>query len=268
MDFFQIFNAFLLGLIEGLTEFIPVSSTGHLILLSHFLGFDSPNNTFVILIQLGAILAILTVYFGKLAYIARNFTNDAAVRRFVIGVLLAFLPAVFIGLALHGIIKTYLLASPLLVCISLIIGGIILLIVDKLDLKPRYDDATKYPLGMCLAIGFCQCLAMIPGVSRSGSTIVAALLMGANKRSAAEFSFFLALPTMAGAFALDLFKSYKDLSFNDGLYIIIGFVVAFISGVFVVRHLLDYVSRKGFTLFGYWRIIVGVIGLVALQIWS
>ncbi|UXN04009.1 undecaprenyl-diphosphate phosphatase [Bartonella sp. HY406] len=268
MDLYQIFNSFFLGLIEGLTEFIPVSSTGHLILIGHFLGFNSPQKTFEILIQLGAILAILTVYFGKLAFIARNFTSDASVRRFVLGVLLAFLPAVFIGFALHSVIKTYLLASPLLVCISLIIGGVILLAVDKMDLKPRYDDATKYPLGMCLAIGFCQCLAMIPGVSRSGSTIVAALLMGANKRSAAEFSFFLALPTMAGAFALELFKSYRVLTFNDGLYIIIGFVVAFISGVFVVRHLLDYVSRKGFMLFGWWRIIVGVLGLAALKIWS
>jgi len=125
-----------------------------------------------------------------------------------------------------------------------------------------------YPLPMCLAIGFIQCLAMIPGVSRSGSTIVGSLLLGADKRSAAEFSFFLAMPTMAGAFAYDLYKSRDMLSFNDAALIGVGFVMAFISGVFVVRYLLDYVSRHGFKLFAWWRLIVGSVGLAALLVWG
>lgn len=263
MDFTQNIVAFFLGALEGLTEFLPVSSTGHLVLVSHFLKFQSPT-TFMILIQLGAILAILSVYAGKLITIAKAIPHDPSARRFVIGVLLAFLPAVVIGVLAHSFIKTVLLESPLTVCISLIIGGIILLVVDRLPLHPRYDDATKYPLWLCLAIGLCQCLAMVPGVSRSGATIVGALLMGANKRSAAEFSFFLAMPTMVGAFAYDLLKSYKELSFNDGINIVIGFIVAFIVGVFVVRHLLDYISRHGYGLFGWWRLAVGALGLLGL----
>lgn len=267
MDFLEIIKPAFLGLVEGVTEFLPVSSTGHLVLIGHFLGFNSPNHTFEVLIQLGAILAILSVYSAKLLNVASTFTTDPKSRRFTYGVLVAFLPAVVIGMLLHGFIKSVLLDSPTIVCISLILGGIILLWVDKLDLKPRYHDATQYPLSLCLKIGFCQCLAMIPGVSRSGSTIVGALLMGADKRSAAEFSFFLAMPTMLGAFTLDLFKNYKYLSINDGFSIGIGFVVAFIAGVFVVRHLLDYISSHGYALFGWWRLIVGTLGLITLAIW-
>lgn len=268
MDFYQIFNSLLLGLIEGLTEFVPVSSTAHLMLAGHFLGFTSPNNTFQVLIQLGAILAILSVYCGKLLHVAAEFPTNPDARRFTFGILIAFLPAVVIGVLLHGFIKTVLLDSPRLACISLVAGGIILLWVDRLALKPRYHDATRYPWLLCLKIGFCQCLAMIPGVSRSGATIVGALLMGADKRSAAEFSFFLAMPTMVGAFAYDLLKNYKELSFHDGMSIILGFVMAFIAGVFVVRHLLNYVSNHGYALFGWWRVIIGSLGLVALAVWG
>ncbi|EJF90377.1 undecaprenyl-diphosphate phosphatase [Bartonella tamiae] len=268
MDIAQWVQSFILGLIEGVTEFIPVSSTGHLVLAGHFMGFHSTNNTFEILIQLGAILAILTVYCAKLMRIIKALPFDPSARRFVIGVLLAFLPAVIIGILAHGFIKSVLLDSPKLICISLIIGGIILIIVDCLPIKPRYTDATHYPLSVYFKIGLCQCVAMIPGVSRSGSTIVGALLMGADKRSAAEFSFFLAMPTMVGAFAYDLMKNYKVLTWNDGVSIFIGFFVAFIAGVFVVRRLLDYVSNHGYRLFGYWRLIVGILGLLALTFWG
>ncbi|MHC5307571.1 undecaprenyl-diphosphate phosphatase [Bartonella sp. LJL80] len=268
MEFAQLFKSAILGLIEGLTEFIPVSSTGHLVLSGHFLGFHSTNNTFEILIQLGAILAILTVYSAKLTRIASAIPHDPAARRFVIGVLIAFLPAVVIGVFAHGFIKSVLLESPKTICLSLIIGGFILLWVDRLPLKPRYHDATRYPLSMCFKIGLCQCVAMIPGVSRSGSTIVGALLMGADKRSAAEFSFFLAMPTMLGAFAYDLLKNYKVLTWDDGASIAIGFIVAFISGVFVVRRLLDYVSSHGYSFFAWWRLVVGFVGLAALFIWG
>ncbi|ABY39988.1 undecaprenyl-diphosphate phosphatase [Brucella suis] len=268
MVFFNLLEAAFLGLIEGLTEFIPVSSTGHLLLIGHFLGFESTGKTFEVLIQLGAILAILSVYSAKLARIATDFPRDARTRRFVLGVLVAFLPAAVIGALAHGFIKGVLFETPMLVCIMLIVGGFILLWVDQLNLRPRYHNVMDYPLPICLAIGFIQCLAMIPGVSRSGSTIVGSLLLGADKRSAAEFSFFLAMPTMAGAFAYDLFKSRNILSFNDGALIVVGFIMAFISGVFVVRHLLDYVSRHGFALFGWWRLIVGSAGMAALIIWG
>lgn len=255
----------LLGLIEGLTEFLPVSSTGHVILAGHFLGFDSPGKTFEILIQLGAILAILTVYFAKLWQMARALPHDKATQRFVLGVLLAFVPAMVLGAALSNVIDA-MLNTPAIICASLIIGGIVLLIVDRLPLTPQIHAVEQIPPSMALKIGLAQCLAMIPGVSRSGATIVGAMLMGTDKRTAAEFSFFLAMPTMAGAFAFKLWKAWGSLTPDDAMSIALGFIVAFISGVIVVRKLLDYVSHYGFSLFGWWRIIVGTAGLVGLYL--
>lgn len=262
----SIVTALLLGLIEGLTEFIPVSSTAHVLLASHFLGFESPGNTFAVLIQLGAILAILLVYASKLISIATALPDSAKARRFVLSVLLAFLPAAVIGALAHGFIKAVLFETPMLICVVLIVGGIILLAVDRMKLTPKYTDVMDYPPLLALKIGFCQCIAMIPGTSRSGATIVGALLMGTDKRSAAEFSFFLAMPTMFGAFVLDLYKNRDALSFNDVTIIAIGFVAAFVSGLFVVRSLLDFVSRRGFAVFAWWRIAIGLIGLVALLV--
>ena len=172
------------------------------------------------------------------------------------------------GVAAHGFIKTVLFETPKLICIMLILGGLVLLWIDRLELKPKYHDAMDFPLSLCLKIGLFQCLALIPGTSRSGSTIVGALLMGTDKRSAAEFSFFLAMPTMAGAFAYDLYKNRDVLSAADLPVIAVGFVAAFVMAVIVVRHLLDYVSRQGFALFAWWRLIVGVVGLAALFIWG
>jgi undecaprenyl-diphosphatase len=260
----SIVSAILLGLVEGLTEFIPVSSTGHILLLGHFLGFKSTGKVFEIVIQLGAILAIVSVYFARLWKMLTDLPHDARTRRFVAGILVAFLPAAVIGALAHDFIKTVLFETPMLICVTLVLGGIILLYVDRWALRPKYHDAMDFPLPVCLAIGLFQCLAMIPGTSRSGSTIVGALLLGADKRSAAEFSFFLAMPTMAGAVAYDLFKNRDALSGSDFTIIAIGFIVAFISAVFVVRSLLDYVSRKGYALFGWWRIVVGVAGAAAL----
>lgn len=254
----------LLGFLEGLTEFIPVSSTGHLLLAGHLLEFDSPGKSFEVLIQLGAILAILSVYFAKLLKLLLNLPSDSKSRRFVLAILLAFLPAAIIGVSLHSFIKTILFESPALICTTLIIGGVVLLFVDRLELEPKYIDVMDYPPSLAFKIGVCQCLAMIPGVSRSGSTIVGALLMGTDKRSAAEFSFFLAMPTMAGAFAYDLYKNWAILQPNDVTSIIIGFVVAFCVAVVVVRYLLDYVSRYGFALFAWWRIIAGSLGFAGL----
>jgi undecaprenyl-diphosphatase len=262
-----ILNALLLGLIEGLTEFLPVSSTGHLLLAGHFIGFESKEKTFEVLVQLGAILAILSVYFHKLTRIALAARHDVTARRFILGVLVAFLPAALIGAVLHGFIKGTLF-NPWVVCVSLIIGGFILMWVDQVEWRVEYKDATQFPLMMALKIGAVQCLAMIPGVSRSGSTIVGAMFLGADKRAAAEFSFFLAIPTMAGAFAYDLLKNYKVLNFDDALLIVTGFVAAFISGLFVVKKLLDYVSRHGFMLFAWWRIVVGAAGLAGLIVFG
>jgi undecaprenyl-diphosphatase len=264
---FDLFKATVLGVLEGLTEFIPVSSTGHLLLLEHFFGFDDDafGKTFVVLIQLGAILAILSVYFTRLWAIAMALPSDPEARRFVIGVLLAFLPAALIGAVAHGFIKGVLF-NVWIVCTMLIVGGGILLWVDRLELNPRYRDATRFPLGMYVGIGIAQCLAMIPGVSRSGATIVSAMLFGADKRSAAEFSFFLAMPTMAGAFAYDLLKNWKLMSGSNTTIVAVGFVTSFVAGYFVVRMLLDYVSRHGFALFAWWRIVVGALGLIGLAL--
>ncbi len=262
---YDLFKALMLGIVEGLTEFLPVSSTGHLLLLERFFGFDDDafGKTFVVLIQLGSILAILAVYFARLTRIALGFFSDPAARRFVIGVVVAFLPAAVIGAGAHSFIKGVLF-NPWVVCFTLIVGGAVLLWVDQLDLKPRYHDATGFSLPMYLGIGICQCMAMIPGVSRSGATIVSAMLFGADKRSAAEFSFFLAIPTMAGAFAYDLYKNYGEMTGHNVMLVAVGFVTSFLAALVVVRTFLDYVTRHGFAPFAWWRVVVGTLGLIAL----
>lgn len=261
-------GAAILGIVEGLTEYIPVSSTAHILLLGHFLGFESTGKVFEVVIQLGAVLAILTVYFWRLWDMLVKLPSDRATQTFVLGILIAFLPAAIIGALAHGFIKEVLFEAPILICVMLILGGFILLWVDKREVTPKYTDAASFPLSVYLRIGFFQCLAMIPGTSRSGATIVGALLMGADKRSAAEFSFFLAMPTMAGAFAYDLYKNWHILSPDDLPIIATGFVFAFVAAVVVVRKLLDFVSRRGYTPFAYWRIIVGITGLIGLLVWK
>jgi undecaprenyl-diphosphatase len=257
-------SAAVLGFVEGLTEFIPVSSTGHLLLLGHFLGFQSAGKTFEVVIQLGAVLAILTVYAGKLWRVASTIGSDPASLRFVISVLLAFLPAAVVGVLAHGVIKTVLFETPVLIAIMLILGGVVLLVVDRIVPAAEHEDATAIPLRKALAIGVIQCLAMIPGVSRSGATIVGALMLGVSRRAAAEFSFFLSMPTMAGAFAVDVVKNRDVLDLSAWAEIGLGFAVAFVTAVLVVRAVLDFVSRHGFAVFGWWRIIMGTAALGAL----
>lgn len=261
----QYLIAALLGVIEGLTEFLPVSSTGHLILAGYFFGFESKGRTFEVLVQLGAISAILVVYFRRLLDLALRIPSDPGARRFAIGVIAAFLPAVVVGLFLHKYIKQV-FEQPIWVCIALIVGGLILLAVDSLRLKTLYRSVEEFPIPLSVKIGLCQCLAMFPGVSRSGATIVGATLMGASKPAAAEFSFFLAMPTMAGAFAYDLFKNYKLLDTSDVVLIGIGFVTAFLAALLVVRSFVAFVSRYGFAPFAYWRIAVGTFGIVAIML--
>ncbi len=280
--------AILLGLVEGLTEFIPVSSTGHLLLAKQALGLaDEPWNTFIVMIQLGAILAVVAVYFVRLWKVLLGLPGkDPAARRFAISVLLAFLPSAVLGLLLHDFIKDVLFNTTI-VCISLIVGGVALIVLERwsdagtmglrrrvkdgvvtLEQRDLAEDAMKLTWKTAIGVGLWQCLSIIPGVSRSGATIVGGLLLGVDKKAAAEFSFFLAIPTMVGAFALDFWES-RDLITGDvaGL-IAIGFVVSFISGLFVVRFLVDFVGRYGFAPFSIWRIVVGIVGLIAIQAYS
>ena len=261
----DLFKAAVLGIVEGLTEFLPVSSTGHLLLMEQFLGWgdDSFGKSFAILIQLGAILALLTIYFGRIWALATAMFTQWAAARFVIGVLLAFLPAAVIGALAHGLIKEKLF-DVRVVCIMFIIGGFILLWVDRMDLKPRFFEATAFSLPMYFGIGVLQCLAMVPGVSRSGATIVGAMVFGADRRSAAEFSFWLAMPTMVGAFAYEAFKSRADFTGGNTTAIAVGFIFSFIFGWIVVKTFLRYVQRHSFALFAWWRIVVGGIGLSAI----
>ena len=261
----DIVKAAVLGFVEGLTEYLPVSSTGHLLLMERILGWgdDAFGKSFAVLIQLGAILALLSIYFGRLWNLARNMFTQWEAARFVIGVLLAFLPAAVIGALAYSIIKTYLF-DVRVVCVSLIVGGFILLLVDRLDLKPRYHEATGFTLPMYFGIGVCQCFSMVPGVSRAGATIVSAMLLGADRRAAAEFSFWLAMPTMVGAFAFEAFKDRAELAHANIMLIAVGFVCSFIFGWIVVKTFLGYVQHHSFALFAWWRILVGAIGLAAI----
>lgn len=252
----------ILGIIEGLTEFIPVSSTAHILLAGHFLGFNSPGRVFEVLIQFGAILAIAILYFGRIVALLRDaIARKPGAWRFILGVVLASFPAALAGVLLHDFIKTVIYETPVVFCVSLILGGIVLLYVDQLKLTPKYTDITQFPPLLCLYVGLFQMLALIPGVSRSGATIVGSLLMGTDKRSAAEFTFWIAMPIMGGAFVYDLYKSRDYITSELGLAVIVGFAMAFVVAFFVVRYLLDYISKHGFAVFAYWRIFVGAIGL-------
>lgn len=253
----------LLGLVEGLTEFIPVSSTAHMLLLAHFMGVES-TKTLEVVIQLGPILAIVALYRAKLAHVFGTAFSDPASMRFIVSVLIAFLPAMVVGALAHDIIKRVLFESPMLMAVMLMIGGVVLLFVERMAPAPVVEDASAMPFGKALAIGLIQCVSMIPGVSRSGATITGALMLGVSKRAAAEFSFFLSLPTMIGAVGFDLLKSRHELDFSSLAGIGVGFVVAGISGLIVVKWMLGYVSSKGFALFGWWRIILGGLAFLAL----
>jgi undecaprenyl-diphosphatase len=259
-------TAAVLGLLEGLTEFLPVSSTGHLLLAGHFLGFESKGRTFEVVIQMGAILALFSVYAALITRLLLRARHEDAARRAIVSVLLAFLPAVFVGVLAHDYVKTVLFETPVLIAVMLILGGIVLLVIDRIAPPPVHTDALALPFGKSLVIGFCQCLAMVPGVSRSGATIVGALMLGVEKRAAAEFSFLLSLPTMGAAVVYDLWKSRDVLDFGAVWEIAVGFGVAFLTAAIVVRWVLNFISRNGYALFGWWRIIIGSAALLALQL--
>jgi len=250
--------AVILGVVEGLTEFIPVSSTGMLLVTKQLLGLKEPFwDTFAVLIQLGAILAVVVLYFRRLWNILIMAPTVPRARAFIISILLAFLPAAIIGLPLHDLIKQVLFESPRLIAIALILGGVVLLAIDRFAPYPTRRDVMAVPFGTSLGIGIFQCLALMPGVSRSGATIVGAMLLGVEKRVAAEFSFFLAIPVMAGAFTVDAWKSRHELNTAHIDLIAIGFVTSFVVALFVIRAMLAIVTRRGFAPFGWLRIAVG-----------
>ena len=273
MDAQSTMDAIILGVVEGITEFLPVSSTAHLLLTTKLLGLEDGGdqafwNTFNVLIQFGAILAVVVVYFGRLWRVVVGLPTDPQARRFAYSVLLAFLPAALVGVLLHDFIKEVLFNSPVLICVVLIVGGIGLAALDKLDLRPVHRDAMRFPLGVALAIGVFQVLAIVPGVSRSGATIAGALLMRCDKQSAAEFSFFLAIPTMLGAFVLDLYENRGVLSGSEYGIILVGFLVSFVAALVVVRTFVAFVARHGFMPFAWWRVAVGLAGLAAIWAWG
>lgn len=258
--------AIILGVIEGLTEFIPVSSTGMMLLAKKAMGLpDGFWDTFAVMIQLGAILAVVVLYFHKLWTQVVRLPHDPAARRFALSLIIAFLPSVVLGLLLHDFIKMVLFDNPQVQCISLILGGIVLLVIDRMAPAPIHDDPMKLTWKTALTIGFFQVLAMMPGVSRSGATIVGSMLMRVEKRAAAEFSFFLAIPTMMGAFVLDAWQSRDQLTPDNIGLIAIGFVVAFLVALVVIKTMLAIVTRKGFAPFGWLRIVIGAVGLALLQ---
>lgn len=264
----DVITAIILGIVEGVTEFLPVSSTGHLILASALLGYNADYwALFNIVIQLGAILAIVVLYWRTFWAVLQGLLKvDPISIRFVRNILVAFLPAAVIGLALHKQIEK-LLGSPLTVAIALIVGGFAIIGIERTAKEGRIKGVAEIPLPKVIGIGFIQCLAMIPGVSRSGATILGALSLGVERRTAAEFSFFLAIPTMLGATVLELVTKRHELmaanSVGFGL-IAIGFVVAFIVALLVVRWFVGLVGRSGFSPFGWYRIAVGALALVFL----
>ena len=255
----------ILGIVEGVTEFLPVSSTGHLILASELLGYDPERwKVFNIVIQLGAILAIVVLYWRTLlAVITGLVRRQPESIRFTRNLLLAFFPAVVIGLAFHKQIEA-LLGRADVVAVALIVGGVAILAVERLAKSATVRGVAAMPARTSLGIGFIQCLAMIPGVSRSGATILGALSLGVERRTAAEFSFFLAIPTMLGATTLELYKNRALLNAHDLGDIGIGFVVAFIVALVVVRGFVTMIGKYGFAPFAWYRIIAGTAALVWL----
>lgn len=250
-------EAFVMGLVEGLTEFLPISSTGHLVMMETLLNFKGPpGKVFEISIQLGAILAICWLYRGKLLHMAKNLPRDKNDQRFALNIITAFLPAMVLGVLFHKTITEHLFSVPV-VATTLFVGGIAILAIEKWKPAPDVGTLEALTLKRALLIGFCQALAMIPGVSRSGATIMGALLLKVERRVAAEFSFFLAIPTMFAATTYSLLKAWREFSVNDIALIAVGFITAFVSALLVVKWFIGFISRHGFTLFAWYRIILG-----------
>lgn len=266
MDTATLLSALLMGIVEGLTEFLPISSTGHLILLGDVLGFQGPpGKTFEISIQLGAILAVVIVFWPTLMSLVTKAWRPGPERFYAQNLLLAFLPAAVIGATLHGPIMRALF-NPYVASVALILGGIAIIAIERYRPVPRILSVPQIGPLAALIIGFGQALAMIPGTSRSGATIITALLVGVERRTAAEFSFVLAIPTMVAATAYSLYKARAELDLSAMGQIGVGFLAAFLVALVVVRWVLRVIGRIGFTPFGWYRIALGSFMLVFLTL--
>ena len=258
----------LLGIVEGLTEFLPVSSTGHLILASELLGYDASTwAMFNVVIQLGAILAVVVLYWRTFWAVAMGLLrNEPTSWRFLRNLIIAFIPSAVIGLALHDYIEI-LLGAPQVVAWALIAGGVAILLIERMVKLDRFHGIAAIPMARVIGIGLIQCISMIPGVSRSGATIMGALTLGVERRTAAEFSFFLAIPTMLGATTLELLKKGDQITSAAVGWgsIALGFVVSFVVALLVIRWFVGLVSRHGFAPFAWYRIAAGIGALLWLS---
>ncbi|HEY6578508.1 MAG TPA: undecaprenyl-diphosphate phosphatase [Rhizomicrobium sp.] len=265
----DVWMAIILGIVEGLTEFLPVSSTGHLLVSEKLLGLDDNRwHAFTIVIQLGAILAVVAVYWRKFLDAVLGLPRDPAARHFAAMVIVAFIPAAILGALLIKTINSVLLnpsrALPV-IATAWLIGGVLILVLERIAPKPRYAQSDNLPLWKCLQIGFCQCLALVPGVSRSGATILGAELLRVERKAAAEFTFFLAVPTMLGASVYELYKEGATLSRHDETLIAIGFLVSFVVAYGVVKTFIAFIGRYGLKPFGWYRIAtaLALFGFIA-----
>ena len=260
----SLFKAALLGILQGLTEFLPVSSTAHLLIGGRLLGYDDPGGVFTVMIQLGSIFAVMWLYREKLVAVLAGLRSKPEARHFALMIGLATVPALVAGSLLAEFVKSVLYASFGVIGSAFIAGGVVMLLVERFRPKPDVLDVDSLPVGRALAIGSFQALALIPGVSRSGGTIVAAMALRVDRPAAAEFTFFLAMPTMAAAFGKNLLEVRHDLGSARGLEIAVGFVMAFIASALVVKPFLNYVRRSGFAPFAWYRILIGVALLAAV----
>jgi undecaprenyl-diphosphatase len=258
----SLLKAAVLGVLQGLTEFLPVSSTAHLLIASRLIGFEDPGGVFTIMIQLGSILAIMWLYRQKIVHVVATLPSDPDSRNFALSVIVATIPALVAGALLSSYVKRVLYASFGVIGAAFLVGGVVMLVVERLRPAPDVVDAERVPAGRALAVGFGQTLALIPGVSRSGGTIVAAMLLGIDRPAAAEFSFFLAMPTMMAAFGHELLDARHNLSSARGAEIAVGFVMAFLAALVVVKPFLHFVRRSGFAPFAWYRIALGIVLLV------
>lgn len=257
-------KAAILGILQGLTEFLPISSSAHIVLGERLLGFDDPGAIFNTTIQLGSILAVMWVYRARLFQMARGITSSPAEQRFARMILVAFIPAAVLGLLFGDYVKRVLYESATVIAVSFIVGGIVMLIVERFRPAPTVHEPSQTPLPRAFTIGAFQALALVPGVSRSGATIVGGMLMGLDRAVAAELSFFLAMPTMAGAFVHEIWKVRHELGSGLGLEIAVGFVMAFLAALVVVKPFLRFVGRSGFGVFAWYRIAAGAAILAAV----
>lgn len=262
----DLLRAAVLGVLQGLTEFLPVSSTGHLLIFGRVIGYDDPGGAFTVMIQLGSILAVMWLYRQRIWDVVTGLPTKPEARRFAIMLFLAFLPAVAIGLLSAQFVKDELYHRLDIIAWALIIGGIAMLAIEKWLPSVRVKDAAETPISRAVGVGFFQTLALIPGVSRSGATIFGGLLLGLDRRAAAEFSFFLAMPTMVAAFAYDFMQVKDHLTPDRAAEIGVGFVFAFLSAALVVRPFLNFVTRVGFGPFAWYRIVGGalLLGLLSM----